>query len=198
VVVSRDVARANFGAFVRRTLRAAHDRGLTDDAIARVTGVGDSTFHRWDGRWHVWVTVGTKPNGRPDQRHIKRKTQDLAEEAADELLDELRPDRVTKAGRKPTVQEWLTTYLDTIAPRRCNPGTVYDYRSKMRNWVYPDYGAKRIDRFSAGGPGRDLPQAMDRCGKAPSHQLKVHRILSRALDIAERRGLVGRNVARAR
>jgi hypothetical protein len=52
VVVSRDVARANFGAFVRRTLRAAHDRGLTDDAIARVTGVGDSTFHRWaKGDW---------------------------------------------------------------------------------------------------------------------------------------------------
>jgi integrase len=148
-----------------------------------------------DGWWHVWVTVGTKPNGRPDQRHIKRKTKDLAEEAADELLDELRAGRVTKSGGKPTLQEWLTIYLDTIAPRRCNPGTVYDYRSKMRNWVDPDYGAKRIDRFTA----EDLDAIylnMARCGKAPSHQLKVHRILSRALDIAERRGLVGRNVAR--
>ena len=148
-----------------------------------------------DGLWHVWVTVGTKPNGRPDQRHIKRKTQDLAEEAADELLDEVKAGRVTKPGAKPTVQSWLETYLDTIAPRRCNPDTVYDYRSKMRNWVYPNYGAKRLDRLA--------PENLDaiylhmaNCGKAQSHQLKVHRILSRALDIAERRGMVPRNVAK--
>lgn len=148
-----------------------------------------------DGLWHVWITVGTKPNGRPDQRHIKRKTKALAEEAADELLDEVRAGRVTKAGAKPTMQSWMDTYLDTIAPRRCNPGTVYDYHSKMRNWVYPTYGAKRLDRFAA----EDLDAiylAMARAGKAQSHQLKVHRILSRALDIAERRKLVPRNVAK--
>jgi integrase len=149
-----------------------------------------------DGRWHVWVTVGTKPNGRPDQRHINRETQDLAEDDADELLDKLRRDgAVTRAGRKPTLQEWMTTYLDTIAPRRCNPGTVYDYRSKMRNWVFPTYGAKRIDRVAP----EDLDAiylAMARSGKAQSHQLKVHRILSRALDVAMRRGHVGRNVAK--
>lgn len=148
-----------------------------------------------DGLWHVWVTVGTKPNGRPDQRHIKRKTQDLAEAAADELLDELKAGRATKPGAKPTVRSWMETYLDTIAPRRCNPGTVYDYRSKMRNWVYPKYGAKRLDRFAP----EDLDAIylhMDNCGKAQSHQLKVHRILSRALDIAERRGMVARNVAK--
>jgi integrase len=32
-------------------------------------------------------------------------------------------------------------------------------------------------------------------GKAPSHVLKVHRILSRMLKIAVRRGIVSRNVA---
>lgn len=148
-----------------------------------------------DGLWHVWVTVGAKPNGRPDQRHIKRRAKDLAEEAADELLDEVKAGRVTKPGAKPTVKSWLDTYLDTIAPRRCNPGTVYDYRSKMRNWVYPKYGAKRLDRFAP----EDLDAIylhMAQCGKAQSHQLKVHRILSRALDIAVRRGLVSHNVAK--
>jgi integrase len=148
-----------------------------------------------DGLWHIWVTVGTKPNGRPDQRHIKRKDKDLAEEAADDLLDELKAGRVTKPGAKPSVRSWLDTYLDTIAPRRCTVGTVYDYRSKLRNWVYPTYGPKRLDRFTA----EDLDAiylAMAKAGKAPSHILKVHRILSRALDIAERRGLVGRNVAK--
>lgn len=52
VVVSLDVARANFARFVRRGLVSARQRGLTDDKIAELTGVGDSTFHRWaKGEW---------------------------------------------------------------------------------------------------------------------------------------------------
>jgi integrase len=148
-----------------------------------------------DGWFHLWVTIGTRPNGRPLQRHIKRATKAAAEDAADDLLDELKAGKVRKTGAKPTVQEWMTTYLTTIAPRRCNPDTIYDYHSKLRNWVYPTYGAKRIDRFN----DSDLDAiylAMQRAGKAQSHQLKVHRILSRALDIAHRRGHVTHNVAK--
>ncbi|MET9303230.1 tyrosine-type recombinase/integrase [Micromonospora aurantiaca] len=147
-----------------------------------------------DGYWHVWVSVGTKPNGRPDQRHISRPTQREAEDAADELLDQLRTaGAVPKAG-KMTVQQWMEHYLDTIAPRRCNPGTVYDYRSKMRNWVYPEHGARRLDRLTPEHLDA-IYSAMAKAGKAPSHQLKVHRILSRALKEALRRGHVVRNVA---
>lgn len=148
-----------------------------------------------DGYWHVWVTVGTKPNGRPDQRHISRATESEAEEAADELLDQLRSaGAVPKAG-KLTVQQWMDNYLDTIAPRRCNPGTVYDYRSKMRNWVYPEHGARRLDRLTPEHLDA-IYAAMAQAGKATSHQLKVHRILSRALEIALRRGHVVRNVTK--
>jgi len=148
-----------------------------------------------DGYWHVWVTVGTKPNGRPDQRHISRETQDAAEDDADEVLDQLKVGQVLKPGAKPTVKSWMTIYLATVAPRRCNPSTIYDYGSKMKNWVYPNYGAKRLDRLAP----EDLDAiylAMNEAGKAQSHQLKVHRILSRALDIALRRGHVTRNVAK--
>jgi integrase len=147
-----------------------------------------------DGRWHAWVTVGTKPNGRPDQRHISRPTKAETEDAADDLLDAARAGQTTKTGRKPTVQEWLTTYLDTVAPRSCNPGTVYDYRSKMRNWVYPEVGPLRIDRLTPEHLDA-IYLKMDRAGKAGSHALKVHRILSRALKVALRRGIVPRNVA---
>lgn len=47
MAVSRDVARARFAAFVKRALRDARTRGMTDQDIQRVTGVGQSTFHRW-------------------------------------------------------------------------------------------------------------------------------------------------------
>lgn len=52
VAVSRDVARVNFARFIQRALRAARDRGMNDRAIETKTGVGASTFHRWQrGDW---------------------------------------------------------------------------------------------------------------------------------------------------
>jgi hypothetical protein len=47
VAISRDVARANFAAFVVRALASARSRGLNDQQIREATGVGPSTFHRW-------------------------------------------------------------------------------------------------------------------------------------------------------
>lgn len=47
MAVSRDVARARFAAYVKRALRDARARGMTDPDIAKVTGVQPSTFHRW-------------------------------------------------------------------------------------------------------------------------------------------------------
>lgn len=41
------VARARFAAFVRRSLMAARDRGMTDRQIAKETDIAASTFHRW-------------------------------------------------------------------------------------------------------------------------------------------------------
>jgi transcriptional regulator with XRE-family HTH domain len=41
------VNKVRFGRFVARVLADARDRGLTQHQIAKVTGVGVSTFHRW-------------------------------------------------------------------------------------------------------------------------------------------------------
>lgn len=148
-----------------------------------------------DGWWHAYVVVGTKPNGRADQRHVRRKTQDEAVARVDELLAQRRSGAVTKAGRAPTVQSWMETYLADVAPRRCNPATLYDYRSKCRNWIYPHLGRTRLDKLRPEQLDA-MYLAMERQGKASSHALKVHRIMTRALEVALRRGLVGRNVAK--
>jgi transcriptional regulator with XRE-family HTH domain len=47
VAASADVNRARFARFVARVLVDAHERGMSDDDIAAATGVGSSTFHRW-------------------------------------------------------------------------------------------------------------------------------------------------------
>jgi transcriptional regulator with XRE-family HTH domain len=47
VATAPGVDRARFARFVARALDNAHDRGMTDKDIAAATGIGTSTFHRW-------------------------------------------------------------------------------------------------------------------------------------------------------
>lgn len=49
VATSSDVNRQRFAKFVTRVLADARDRKMTDEDIVEVTGVGSSTFHRWQG-----------------------------------------------------------------------------------------------------------------------------------------------------
>lgn len=149
-----------------------------------------------DGRWHVWVTVGTKPNGRPDQRHASGVDKDAAEDAADELLDTVRTTgRAPRAGKKPTVDGWFTTYFDVVLPRKnVDPTTIYGYRGKVRLYVSPVIGARRLDQLTADDLDR-VYLRMQRAGLADSHVRQVHRILSRAFKIAWKRGLMTLNPA---
>jgi integrase len=149
-----------------------------------------------DGLWHAWITVGTKANGRPDQRHVKRATKSDAEDRIDELLSQVRTGAVVKSGHL-TVEQWLTTYLDTVLPStgRCDPGTVKDYRSKIGHWALPVIGSTRLDRLQP-EQLEAVYLGMQRAGRAASSALKLHRILSRSLEVALRRNLVGRNVAK--
>lgn len=148
-----------------------------------------------DGLWHAYVTVGTKPNGRPDQRHVKRATVEEVEERVDELLDQKRTGQVVKSGRPATVAQWLDTYLSDVAPRRCDPTTVQGYASKMRNYVVPVIGKQRLDRLAPEHLDRVYLE-MQRAGRADATILQVHRILSRALEVAFRRSMMPRNPAK--
>ncbi|AOS61145.1 tyrosine-type recombinase/integrase [Actinoalloteichus hymeniacidonis] len=147
-----------------------------------------------DKLWHGWVTVGVKQDGSLDRRHVKRKTEKSATQAVQALEKQRDAGKSRKAGRSPTVQDWMTVYLDTIAVQKVAPRTYDDYWSKTRNWIIPLLGQHRLDRLEAEHLDA-MYGSMFRAKLAPSHVLKVHRILSRALKIAVRRGKVARNVA---
>jgi integrase len=152
-----------------------------------------------DGVWHGWVTVGIKPDGSPDRRHRKGRTEAEVTRKVRELEGQRESGYVAKPGRVPTLAEWMHEYLDVICERlvlseKMAPRTLADYRSKTRNWINPLLGKHRLNRLA--------PEHLDaaytlmlRRGLSPSTVLKVHRILSRALKIAVRRGQVTRNVA---
>lgn len=148
-----------------------------------------------DGLWHGYVTMGVKDDGSPDRRHRRGKNEAEVTRKVRELEAKRDAGKVDRPGRAPTVEAWMTTYLDDIAGRELQPNTLQSYWSDTRNWIIPNLGKHRLDRL--------LPEHLDKlyaqmlkAGKKPSHVLKVHRILSRALEIAVRREKVGRNVAK--
>lgn len=151
-------------------------------------------FRGYDGRYHGFITIGLKDDGSPDRRHRQGKTATDVRNKLRDLIRKRDAGHVPGTGRVPTVAEWVTTYLDTIAPRSLAPRSLDDYWSKARNWIIPGLGQHKIDRLQPEHLDR-LYARMLEAGKAPSHVLKVHRVLSRMLKIAVRRGLVARNVA---
>lgn len=153
-----------------------------------------SVYEGADGRWHGWVTMGVKADGSLDRRHATGTTETKVTAKVRALEKERDAGQVRKAGRAPTVAQWIATYLDTIAGQRLAPKTLDDYWSKANNWIIPHIGRHRLDRLQPEHLDA-LYTAMIRAGKAPTHVLKVHRIISRALKIAVRRGKIARNVA---
>jgi len=160
------------------------------------TGNGESSvfFSDSDQLWHGFVTVGRKADGSVDRRHARSKSEKAVRKRVRVLERERDAGGVRKAGKAPTVEQWMSTYLDTIAVQRLSPKSHQDYWSLVRNWIAPRIGKHRIDRLRPEHLDH-LYAAMTDRGAAASSVLKVHRVLSRALKIARRREIVSRNVA---
>jgi len=148
------------------------------------------------GYYEAKVWMGTKPDGRPDRRHIERRSLPAVRRAVRELERKRDAGIAGKAGRVPTVEQMLTRHIDVVLTQRGRaPRTLADYRSKCRNDIFPRWGGQRIDRL--------LPEqiedgyaAMIKAGHATSHVRKVHAILSSAYEEQARRGNVARNPCR--
>lgn len=172
---------------------------MTSKTAGRKPNLRSSIYEGADGRWHGWVTMGLKDDGSPDRRHRTGPTEDAVTRKVRKLEADRDAGRIGKAGRAPTLAEWMAAYLGTVCERlvvdgTMSPRTLDDYRSKTRVWIIPFLGQHRLDRL--------LPEHLDRAyaamlkeGLSSSTVLKIHRILSRALKIAVRRDKVSRNVA---
>lgn len=151
-----------------------------------------SIYEGADGWWHTYVTVGTKPNGKLDRRHIRGKTATVVATKLEELKAKLRIGHVPEVGASPTVAAWLEHWLTVIAPERVRPTTLQGYESKVRYRLIPGLGQHRLARLTAEDVGTYF--AGLRREVAPATRLQLFRILSRALRVAVQRGKAARNV----
>jgi len=143
-------------------------------------------------------TVARKDRGEA-QRELRRMRQDL--DAAGDL-----------ATRSLRVQEWMTYYLEEIAPRTNRPKTLTGKVRANREYITPLLGKKRLDRLTPDDvrtlhrhilntpkdPAlRDVDPATLPPGTptlSPSSVAIVHNTLAAALKVAMREGKVRANV----
>ena len=156
---------------------------------------GRSTIiKRPDGRWHGYVSMGTKGDGKRDRRHVSARTRAEVVVKIRELEGKRDAGSVHAAGKPMKVEEWFTYWVDTIAPARVRPRTLESYRSMIRLHILPRIGQRRLDQL--------MPEHLETMyaellasGRSPATVLRVHRVLHRALKIAVQRERVTRNVA---
>jgi integrase len=156
---------------------------------------GASTIYQGaDGRWHGRVTVGVRDDGRPDRRHVGRRTEAEIIRAVRELEKARDGGKVRRAGPAWTVKTWLEHWVENIAAPTVRESTLSAYRVAVRVHLVPGVGAHRLDKLEPEHLEK-LYARMIRTGSKPATAHQAHRTLRTALNAAMRRGHVTRNVA---
>ncbi|MFD8619402.1 tyrosine-type recombinase/integrase [Streptomyces sp. NPDC059513] len=151
-----------------------------------------SIYQGKDGKWHGRVTVGTRDDGKPDRRHVERKTRAAVTAAVRELEKQRDSGAVRKAGRAWTVEAWLTHWVENIAPLAVNENTMVGYGVAVRKHLIPALGAHRLDKLGPEHIERFYGR-MQTDGRRAGTIHQIHRTFRTALNEAVRRGHLTRN-----
>jgi integrase len=170
------------------------------DGTRAPNGASTVYYSEYDGKWHGRVTVGIRDNGRPDRRHVKRKTEAEAIRAVRDLESKRAAGKVRKTGPAWTVETWLTHWVENVAAPTVRRTTMVGYRSSVYNHLIPGVGAHRLDRLRP----EHLEALYQRLqaekpkgkGLKPATVHLAHRTVRVALNEAVRRGHIVENPAK--
>ena len=166
---------------------------------------GITKYTTSDGRifWQYVVDLGDDPEtGRRRQRR-KRGFNTQTEAAA--ALDEAR--RAIEAGgflfdvEHMTFIEYLDVWLEGLPQTDMKARTISDYRNETRRYIKPHLGDVKLTKLTPLNLERLYRTLMAEGGRngrplSPKTVLRVHRMIRKAIGVAERKGILQRNVAR--
>lgn len=161
-------------------------------------GKGEGTiFKDSRGLWTAKIELPPADNG--DRRRKVVRSRDKAVVIG--KLRELQRDLAQHgdlATSSMTVEQWMTYWLETIAPARVRPLTLANYRSLTQLHIVPAIGPVRLDKLTAAhvrGVHRRMLQPSNGKPKSSTYARNVHRVLAKALADAVRDGRTTRNAA---
>ncbi|MFJ8912055.1 tyrosine-type recombinase/integrase [Amycolatopsis sp. NPDC102389] len=152
-----------------------------------------SIYEGKDGKWHGRVTMGLLDNGKPDRRHVERKTESEVIDAVRELETQRDNGTATKAGKKRwKVAAWLTHWVEEIAPLNCRYKTVTGYRTAVNRHLIPGLGEHWMDRIEPDHFEKLYTKILE-SGAKPATAHQVHRTARTAFGVADKRDVITRN-----
>ena len=157
-------------------------------------GKGEGSIYQTaDGRWRGYVDLGYV-NGKRRRKYATAPTRKAVAAQLRAMADE-RDDGTLQIGNA-TLKfgDWLVTWVDTIAAAKVRPSTLATYRGYVANRIVPALGHHRLDALQPEHL-EAFYRASQGNGLSSATILQMHRIISRALKVAHRRGKVRRNVA---
>jgi integrase len=162
---------------------------------------GRSTIYQGnDGYWHGRVTVGVRPDGHPDRRHVMSRRKSVVTGKVKDLEQGRNTGSLLKPGEKWTVEEWLTHWLEDIAAPFVKVNTLAGYRVAVNYHLIPGVGKHKLTELRPEHLERLYQNMLLRKTKggtltkaATAHQ--VHRTVRTALNEAVRRGYLTKNPA---
>ena len=151
-------------------------------------GTSSIYFSEYDKLWHGRVTMGVKDDGKPDRRHVKRKTEAEVIRAVRNLERQRESGLKTKPGRGWKLEQWLTHWLNDIITPSVRPKTSARYRTDVVEYLIPGLGAHRIDRLQPEHIERLYAKLRERKPPlSPSSIYHVHATLRTSLNEALKR-----------
>lgn len=145
-----------------------------------------------DGLWCGSVELGRDGLGRRQRRVIRAKTKrDALRKLAE--ASRLRDDGLQQPDARITVGAFLDRWLETVETNRTN-ATYRGYEQRVRLHIKPAVGRKRLATLTPS----DVQKLddMTTAGFSPRGVQHTHATIRAALGMAERWGLVTRNVAK--
>ena len=161
--------------------------------MARRRGHGEGSIRkRSDGRWEALLSDGYDGQGRRQRRNFLGRTRGEVQRKLDEARQRLQAGEPVADDRR-SVAEFLEQWLNH-AEQRVRPRTFERYRSIVRQHLVPHLGNLQLAKLSPAHVERMLAAQLD-SGLSPRTVHHHRGLLRNALNVAQRWGLLTRNVA---
>jgi integrase len=140
------------------------------------------------------VTMGVRDDGKPDRRHVERKSKAAVVARVKELEKERDEGNVRKPGQGWTVEAWLNHWLENIARPHLRHTSYSAYRVAVNKHLIPGIGAHKLHKLEPEHLER-FYQRMIASGSKPATAHQAHRTVRAALGEALRRRHINSNPA---
>lgn len=120
--------------FIKRRKNMSKKRGHHEGGITK----------RKDGRWQGTVTIGKNDDGSQRRQYIYGKTRSEVAEKINKLINNINSGTYIDKKKNPTVEEWLTFWLETYKANNIKKTTYDQYFAMMRGHLIPAFGNLRL------------------------------------------------------